>query len=875
MTWNTIFPQVLEMSLTASAVIPVVLLVRLLLKRAPKVFSYLLWSVVLFRLLCPVSIPSAFSLMRLVTPVSETGIVERAAEAVAPGAVPLTVPEIDDTVVWEETPVTVIPETAVQPSAPEQRLNAVEAVWLLGMAGMAGHSLISWWKLRRRLIGAVPLRDNIWLADHIVSPFVMGLFAPKIYLPSSLSAEEQCYIILHEQHHIRRGDHWIRLLAFAALCIHWFNPMVWAAFLLAGKDMEMCCDEAVIRDMGEGIRADYSASLLRLAVGGPRIAGVPLAFGEGDPKGRIRNLAVWKKPALWVTLIAAVLCVGIIVFCALDAEEANDDYDAQLFSHSYRVEEVVYEEGLFSFTYTADTAPRYQLTQEHVLLESGSIADNDPTNDWMQLGSFRETELDKDAIDACFSASELGWSDGENLAARLRRENQKAWRLDYTNEYIDLVYYLLYQKNGDVYLSYGYDESDSEDAMTRWLFKLKRIDLITCNAVSNGSSSYIEPVYYPEGFDFGYSNVTEGVIYDSGTLIFDVDWETDTLRVSEEYYEYLDGEGVCHKKTYTLQRRADGTFALEVARRNDAQDEKAFYYIQGEEVGTYVLKISFPLADSPAYEIGQTLRGEPYVSWSCLYMNPLSSVYPGNDSGCRYLIGEDSVIIVNQARGDIVAISSMVDWEWQAFPWTDQEWNDLLAPEGLKNLRRRYDEILYLPLSETYCLLKVDGELWIVQLRENPEMGKYIWSVYSLVPEAVMGSAQWTYYPLVTLQEPQGFRFTFDLPHTEISAVCVDSPLLDVDANGDGREFDYDIILSGDTMQWSPMDENGVMVYRTQIAFTVRDGEEFFGDGTIYITAEVKAGGVISYTAKLVGGGFVMTQAEGEPGAVISLMESA
>ena len=138
-----------------------------------------------------------------------------------------------------------------------------------------------------------------------------------------------------------------------------------------------------------------------------------------------------------------------------------------------------------------------------------------------------------------------------------------------------------------------------------------------------------------------------------------------------------------------------------------------------------------------------------------------------------------------------------------------------------------------------------------------------------------MGSAQWQYYPLVTLREPQGFRFRFDLPHTEISAVCVDSPLLNIDENDDGQEMDYAIILSGDTLQWSPMDADGVMVYRTQISFTVRDGEDFFGDGTIYISATITEGGVPLYTARVVGGGFVISQAKGEPGAVISRMESA
>ena len=178
---------------------------------------------------------------------------------------------------------------------------------------MAIYSIVSYIRLRRKLTVVVPLRDNIFIADDIKSPFVVGLFRPKIYLPCNLGDKEQEYIILHEQHHIKRLDHVMKALAFLALAIHWFNPLVWVAFVLASKDMEMSCDEAVIRKVDGDVRADYSASLLTLATGRRIIAGTPLAFGEGDTKGRINNLSKWKKPAVWVVLIAVVACAVLAV----------------------------------------------------------------------------------------------------------------------------------------------------------------------------------------------------------------------------------------------------------------------------------------------------------------------------------------------------------------------------------------------------------------------------------------------------------------------------------------------------------------------------------------------------------------------------------
>lgn len=301
-----IFLTILESSLAASVAIVFVLAARLLLRRAPKVIAYALWGVVLVRLLCPVSLESKLSLMpervelasgyaaQLPAPAAEAG--EKPAQTVeAAHSEPLRGSAADGKGMW---------------------VTLGAYVWLAGVASMSAVSAGAWLRLRRRLRTAIPAGEGVWISEEISSPFVMGLLAPRIYLPLGVSDREKRYILLHERHHIRRLDFIWKLLAFAALALHWFNPLVWLAFSLAGKDMEMSCDEAVLRQLGDCVRADYAASLLALATGRRVFAGTPLAFGEGDPKGRIRNLAKWKKPALWV-VPAAVLACGALAVCLL------------------------------------------------------------------------------------------------------------------------------------------------------------------------------------------------------------------------------------------------------------------------------------------------------------------------------------------------------------------------------------------------------------------------------------------------------------------------------------------------------------------------------------------------------------------------------
>jgi len=292
--------DLLNMSITASIAILFVLAVRFLLKKAPKKYAYLSWSVVLFRLLVPFSPESDLSLLPTaqVFPDEILSSSNRYEWTVSTGS--QTVDSIINPILYETSPVSFW-----------DGFSVFTLVWALGAAGMLLWSAVSCIRLRKDLVGAVRLQENVYLADRIASPFVLGLFRAKIYLPSSMPKEQREFVLLHEKTHIRRWDPLWRALSFLALALHWFNPLVWLAFRLSGTDMEMSCDEAVMEKMSQDVRGDYAACLLEMASGRRAFAGMPLAFGEDNAKARIKNILSYKKPALWLILLAAVMLLSL------------------------------------------------------------------------------------------------------------------------------------------------------------------------------------------------------------------------------------------------------------------------------------------------------------------------------------------------------------------------------------------------------------------------------------------------------------------------------------------------------------------------------------------------------------------------------------
>ncbi len=317
-----VFEGVLDMTLTGSLVILVVLLARLALSKAPKRFSYVLWAAVLIRLLCPVGIPVRLPQAEIPVPVSISSTIKESTEVSREN---VQKPQVELPKDGTQTAAQQMPE-----KTPLSWEAILAAVWAVGGGAMLLFGCISNFRFRRQLQEAYPIADNLYIADHIGSAFVVGLFRPKIYLDSRISGERMQYIVAHEQTHIRRWDHVTRHLAYAALCIHWFNPLVWLAFVLSGRDMEMSCDESVIEKMGPQVRSGYSESLVNLAMGKHILADRPIAFGEGDTRRRVMNIAKWKRTSKKVSVMCVGLCLAVLALCACEPTKIGDGNDKPL-----------------------------------------------------------------------------------------------------------------------------------------------------------------------------------------------------------------------------------------------------------------------------------------------------------------------------------------------------------------------------------------------------------------------------------------------------------------------------------------------------------------------------------------------------------------
>lgn len=303
---ETLFLQILKMSITASYVIICIILVRFLLKRAPKIFSYALWLVVLFRLICPLSFESMFSFVPADTQVPMQNIMHPHTPESSDRLSPIT-PVVTDNR---------LPVNTVQPvnkSATQTWVSFGAALWLLGIAILLAYSILTAVRLYINLKSSKHVADNVYEKSGIQTPFVFGILKPKIYLPTCLSDKERVYIIKHEQTHMKRFDHIIKPIAYLVLCIHWFNPLVWLAFFLMSEDMELSCDERVIKQLGSAIKKDYTTSLLSLSTGKRIIRGCPLAFGENNTKGRIMHILNYKKPGFWVVIVAVIAVAAVYI----------------------------------------------------------------------------------------------------------------------------------------------------------------------------------------------------------------------------------------------------------------------------------------------------------------------------------------------------------------------------------------------------------------------------------------------------------------------------------------------------------------------------------------------------------------------------------
>lgn len=310
MMLQSTFIEVLNMSLTASMVIMALFLIRYVFHKVPRIYIYLLWGVVLFRLLCPFSfeLPSS-----LVGNFQKEASVEGRMEYIPQDIGYQMDPEVN----LPFKPLNKIVNQSLPKGEMTDSVNPLQIwlfifafIWLAGMVIMLSYSAIALYRLRKQLKHAIWEKDNIYRFPGNHSPFIYGLFGTSIYLPENLDGEELEYVLLHEQIHIKRGDPFYRMLAYIALCIHWFNPLVWLAFSYSGKDMEISCDEAVLKQLGDKIKQPYSASLLNLACGDKIVKGIPVAFGESDTGSRIKHVLKFRRSTKGVRILVTFLCIS-------------------------------------------------------------------------------------------------------------------------------------------------------------------------------------------------------------------------------------------------------------------------------------------------------------------------------------------------------------------------------------------------------------------------------------------------------------------------------------------------------------------------------------------------------------------------------------
>ena len=317
---NELFLKIINMSISASWLVLVVLILRFVLKKAPKWVNILLWGIVAIRLICPFSFESALSLI----PSAETfpeKVISGPSFDVQTGITPV------DNRINDYLGDRYFEGVTVPANNGNNIMTILTIVWTIGILLLVAYTVISYWRLRRKVDTAVRYKDNIFQSENVKSPFVLGIIKPRIYLPFNMNGQNLEHVVAHEQAHIHRKDHWWKPFGFLLLTIHWFNPLVWLAYVLLCRDIELACDEKVIKELGNEQRADYTQALVACSVNRRMVAACPLAFGEVGVKDRVKSVMNYKKPAFWGVVLAVIVCVFVAVCFLTNPVTKNNGTD--------------------------------------------------------------------------------------------------------------------------------------------------------------------------------------------------------------------------------------------------------------------------------------------------------------------------------------------------------------------------------------------------------------------------------------------------------------------------------------------------------------------------------------------------------------------
>lgn len=398
---GNIFLKLLNMSIAASWLIFAVIVLRLLFRKAPKWLHCALWAIVAVRLVCPFSFESMFSLIPSAETISPDVVQYSQTPTINTGISAIN--HILNPVISSSFAAT--PGDSINPLYVWTSIAGI--VWATGLAVLLAYAIFSYLRIRRMVKEAVPIRDNIYICDSVKSPFILGLIRPRIYLPSAIEEAQMDYVLAHEQAHLRRKDHWWKLFGYMLFMVYWFNPLVWIAYILLCRDIELACDESVIRDLNMDGKKAYSEALMACSMRRRMIMVCPLAFGEVGVKERIKTVLNYKKPAFWVIILSVVVCV-VVSICFL----TNPKQEKTL----------------------AESAGQETVISESTETENGEINTDENGDHWLSDDIF---------------IRELGDLDGDGTGEYVE--------VNWTNELPDYVSHFTFYWNGNPI--YEYDDS--------------------------------------------------------------------------------------------------------------------------------------------------------------------------------------------------------------------------------------------------------------------------------------------------------------------------------------------------------------------------------------------------------------------------------
>ncbi len=621
---DMLFTKVLNMSISASWLVLVVLALRLMLKQSPKWVHVALWALVAVRLICPWSPESEVSLVpektteHMVQSLSggyygdamiySQGSWEYDA-AVAAGVAP-SVGDNDYHYVL------------TQPDDPTKPAHTAAAffgqIWIVGMVLMFAWALTSYLRLRKKVSASLALGNGVFLCDYIDTPFILGIAKPQIYLPSSMEPDSASHVLAHERAHIARKDHWWKPLGYLLLTVHWFNPFVWLSYILLCRDIELACDEKVINQMALPQRKSYSEALLKCSVSRRHIAACPLAFGEVGVKERVKTVLNYKKPAFWIVVIA-ILALIVTGACFLTDPVSRSDT-------IYRVEQVVYRNPAISYYMTEEDAPLFQITGDNNL----RIKELD--EEWADLGEFTEIQLSELNFDALF----WGFDQGQPW-----EEAYEAWMLALPQDEIanSTKFYLLLRQNGGLYLGEGiaftnvyplHEHILDATLSVNWLYRLCEHDpSVPILTEPAGESPYawastlkVEELTHCSAAlghgDWSSDPLKEYQLRELVALLNQVPEEQFVSRLPEGEYDpkwNFDGVNVhifLGMDRYVLLRYAQDTVMIDADSDSPAWDEKGNWVIENQALKDWLQKLSYGgsymLSEDNREEIRQLLR---------------------------------------------------------------------------------------------------------------------------------------------------------------------------------------------------------------------------------------------------------------------------